>query len=218
MMTEQKHLAINIEKHKNMKNILYISMMLLSLASCKAQTIVPIFSTDDIPNNSNYYHKDVANDLNKFEGAWKYEDTSTNTEFTIILQKKLMVNDNDGSYVYDMLIGEYFYKKDGAIIMNTLTNINNSSTTGYDHNISGSNILHKFNTPRCDACTAPERRTKLIINHPTETEIAGYLTLRHIVDNGIEKLEAINTNASIMGYTQANYNQMPFGEFVFIKQ
>jgi len=201
-----------------MKNLLYISIILLSLTSCKAQTIIPIFSTDDIPENPNYYHKDVANDLNKFEGAWKYEDTSTNTEFTIILQKKLMLNDNDGSYLYDLLIGEYFYKKEGTIMMNTLADINNTSIVGDYHNISGNSILHKYNAPRCETCNTSERRVQININHPTETEIAGYLTLRHIVDNGIEKLEAINTNASIMGYTQANYNQMPFGEFVFIKQ
>jgi hypothetical protein len=46
----------------------------------------------------------------------------------------------------------------------------------------------------------------------------GYLTLRHIMDNGVEKLEARISNASIMGYYQTSYEEMPFGEFVFVKQ
>jgi hypothetical protein len=218
MMMEQKHLVINTEKQKTMKNTLITSILLLSLISCKAQTIVPIFSTDDIPESSNYYHKDVANDLNKFEGTWKYIDASTNTEFIIELQKKTMVNDNDGSYIYDTLIGEYFYKQNNIIITNTLADINNTSITVNSHKISGYSILHKYDNPHCDTCTTSERRTQLIISHPTEKDVMGYLTLRHIVDNGVEKLEAKITNASISGYTQASFSQMPFGSFVFVKQ
>jgi hypothetical protein len=202
-----------------MKNILITSILLLSLISCKAQTIItPIFNNATPTNNSNNYFKDVANDLNKFEGTWKHIDTSTNSEFIIELQKKIMVNDNDGSYIYDTLIGEYFYKKNGNIIMDTLADIYNASITASGHKIDGNNILHKYNTPRCDSCDSSERRVKLLITHQTETDLMGYLTLRHIMDNGIEKLEARISNASIMGYSQTSYEEMPFGEFVFVKQ
>jgi len=216
MMMEQKLIAINY-KNKIMKNILTISILLLSLVSCKAQiTIVPLFSTQDIEESPNYYHKDVNNDLNKFVGTWKYQNGQD--EFTVELQKKLMINDNDGSYIYDMIIGEYLYKKNGVIIINTLADINNITISGHSHNISGSSILHKYNNPRCDLCTSLERRTRVIINHPIETEVMGDLTLRHRILNGVEQLEASIINASIMGYNQSSYDQMPWGNFVLIKQ
>lgn len=201
-----------------MKNILLTSIILMSLISCKAQTIiVPIFSTENIEKNPNYYLKDVNNDFDKFEGTWSYFDLSTNTEFTIELKKELHYL-SPSNYYKDLIIGEYYYKKNGAIIMNTMSDIDNPSISTGNHNISGYSILNKNNTPFCDTCDITERRVQLLIRHTIEADVMGYLTLRHIMDNGIEKLEARISNASIMGHSQTSYEEMPFGEFVFVKQ
>jgi len=154
--------------------------------------------------------------MNKFEGTWKY--INGDTEFKIVLVKKLVVNANDGGYIYDLLIGEYLYKENNVIIVNTLADINNTSIRGYQHNIGGTLIMHNLNNPRCPQCDFSERRVKLIIDKPNDMNASGYLTLRYLNINGVQKLEAILENASIMGSEPPAKLDMPDGNYIFIKE
>lgn len=199
-----------------MKHILLTSIILISLASCKAQQIItPIFNNPTPAHTPNNYYKDVDGDFDKFIGTWKFQNTDA--EFIIELRKELHYL-TPSNYYKDLLIGEYLYKKNNIIQINTLENMDNSLISGYQHSVSGKNIIHKANTPVCDACTIQERRVQLLISLPNHNHIMGWLTLRHIIDNGIEKLEATINNASIMGYDMIDFNKMPWGNFTLIKQ
>ncbi|MEX2349795.1 MAG: DUF6705 family protein, partial [Flavobacteriaceae bacterium] len=104
-----------------MKPIFFILLLIFTI-SCKAQTIVPLnTSVFDSPSGI-YYKKDLNNELNKFEGTWKY--TNGNTSFTMVLEKKLKVNIL-GKYYKDKIVGWYKYIENGQVIINTLLDTNN---------------------------------------------------------------------------------------------
>ena len=66
-----------------MKQLLNIAL-LITLFSCKAQTIiVPIGSGDNIKDNQSYYEKDVNNEFGKFKGTWKYQNGNTQIIFKL---------------------------------------------------------------------------------------------------------------------------------------
>jgi len=203
-----------------MKNILTISILVISLLSCKAQQIVtPIFGNASPPNNPNNYQKDVDNDFNKFVGTWKYQDTTI--EFIIKLKKEEQINDNYGSYIYDCLVGEYLYKENGTIIVNTLSDFDDPAISGYGHKITGKSIIGKNHSPHCDDCSIVERRMRINMDNPNHPEGSGQLILRHINDNGIEKMEVILYDASSQYHregTPRNTLGITPGTFTFIKQ
>lgn len=104
-----------------MKHLFIIITAILSI-SCKAQTIVPLNTSSlDVPD-SNYYRKDLNNELNKFIGTWKYENG--NTSFTIVFTKKEKVKITD--YYKDFISGNYIYIVDGVEIINTFTMTSNN--------------------------------------------------------------------------------------------
>ena len=155
---------------------IYILWLIGVLSSCKTQQIVPIFDNPPPIQDPNSYFKDVDNDFDKFEGTWEFQDTLR--EFTIKLEKEEAVDDNDGSYISDMLVGEYLYKENNVELVNTLSDINDPSITGYKHNIAGKFLINKFMNPECDDCTVSERRVKLTINNPTNIDGYGLYYLK----------------------------------------
>ncbi|MEE9349532.1 MAG: DUF6705 family protein [Flavobacteriaceae bacterium] len=198
-----------------MRFLLYLVLIMFS--SCKAQQVItPIFDNDSPERDPNNYFKDVDNDFDKFEGTWKYQDTLR--EFTIKLEKKDSVNDNDGSYVYDLLIGEYLYKENNVEIVNTLSDMDDPTIIGFNHNIVGNFIAHKFNRPACDNCSLDERRVTLIINNPTNIDGMGWITLRHIVVDGLEQLEATIKDESLIGVSPKPRLDVPNGNYILIKE
>jgi len=202
-----------------MKNTLTF-ILIISLLSCKAQQIIiPLAGPEDYQNNPNYYLKDADNDFNKFEGTWKYQNG--NTEFIIELQKKEYINDNNGGYIYDLLIGEYKYTLDNIMIVNTLPLMSDSSIIGFGHYISGNTIIGKNSWPICTDCNILERRVSVIISNPANTDAMGRLTLRYVNDNGVEKIEAHIQDNSIgyfEGMSEPPSLDMHSGNYVFIKQ
>ncbi len=115
-----------------MKNILIVlTMIIFTTLSCKAQSPIISIEQDDINDDTeeNVYVKDLDNIFTPYFGTWKWEDTSTNTSFTIEFSKIEMVY--DGVYYEDLLIGKYRFIKNGLEIFNSLNvdvNINNINT------------------------------------------------------------------------------------------
>ncbi|KOS06460.1 hypothetical protein AM493_10745 [Flavobacterium akiainvivens] len=87
------------------------------------------------------WYKDVNNEFGKFVGTWKFENTATNTSFTIKLQKKESFYIPLFNYYQDLLVGEYRYVQNGVEIVNTLSNLNVLHTDEYDYNITGYVLL-----------------------------------------------------------------------------
>lgn len=197
-----------------MKNIIKI-IVILSVFSCKAQTIIiPLDSNQDYENSPDYYIKDINNDLNKFEGTWKYQNGTT--EITIILKKELHYTISNEDNHEDLLVGEYQYIEDSIEKVNTLNDIDNPSISGYDHIISGNNIVRPIPYFCIDNSDPLEKKVWVFIGHPTDEFVDGRLYMRYVNEAGVEKLEACifdETNLS-----DSNILDIPEGSYVFIKQ
>ncbi|KOS06461.1 hypothetical protein AM493_10750 [Flavobacterium akiainvivens] len=81
------------------------------------------------------WYKDLDNEFGKFIGTWKFENTATNTSFTITLQKKEAFYISQFNHYEDLIIGEYKYVQNGVEIVNTLSNLNINHPDEYDYNI-----------------------------------------------------------------------------------
>jgi len=88
-----------------MKNILLLLFFVISCKSYTQQTIVPLRTYTDIPENAGYYKKDTNNELQAFEGTWK--GTWNNKTIFITFQK--IVNKYDGTFKYnrDYIAGKF---------------------------------------------------------------------------------------------------------------
>ncbi|WP_438968582.1 DUF6705 family protein [Nonlabens sp.] len=100
-----------------MKNLLLL-LCCASLFSCVAQTY-PMEGNDyPLYRKQGMSFKDMNNNLNKFEGTWEYQDSTS--KLTVILQK--MEDYEVGSALSDVIVGNYIYEENGVEIINTLTN------------------------------------------------------------------------------------------------
>lgn len=112
------------------KIIIIVTILSLTIISCKAQHIIPIEDTykykgteGGLLGDNNYvYVKDVNNILPKFIGTWKGIYNSKNFEFRI----SKIITDN-GEVKKDRLLMRYkIINNNGAIIENTLSLPNDS--------------------------------------------------------------------------------------------
>ena len=133
-----------------MKQIIITLIIFLTVLSCKAQTIIPIYSNQERVRDANHYLKDVDNDFNKFIGVWKY--TNGNTSFTLVLDKEIKYQLRPNSMYKDMLVGEYQYIENGVEKANTLLDMTNPNIKGYLHKIAGYLIVDKNFNPDCNDC------------------------------------------------------------------
>jgi len=189
---------------------------------CKAQTIIPLF---DGPTNVNGgYYKDTYNDLNKFEGTWKY--TNGTTSLTIILQKREMISYDDSynNYYEDVLIGGYIYVENGIEKVNTLPQLTFTLPNSYNYHISG-NIIIGPGSIYCMDCGVDERMVLLQFSDPNR-DILGMepeMLLRRSDSGTIQKIKlifrstsgAIARDGQIPLYTSYT---VPFGEYLLVKQ
>jgi len=201
--------------------IRYITIIVISSIlsfSCKAQ-VTPLYKANpDLPEGT--YYKDLDNDMEKFGGTWMWENG--NTSFTMILDKEEHIFSESENVFHDMVVGEYQFIENGIEIINTLPRLNDASIIGHGFYLSGTAILHKNHPPlKCDDCTNDERRIKLFLYDPGTPHIPMQIILRHIVDNGIEKLQAmiIGGGSYIDSTTHPNTPRIPFGVyFTLVKQ
>jgi hypothetical protein len=100
-----------------MRKVYYLMLLIFSVLSCKAQTIVNL----DGPLGGNHYQKDLNNVRTNFVGTWHYVNGTT--EFTLHIYKKDMASQgswwNQGEYWRDIIVGNYIYKENGVEIVNT---------------------------------------------------------------------------------------------------
>lgn len=110
-------------------------MLTLSM-HCNSQS--PIFNLYNsyltVPPNA--YIKDMYNEFDQFEGTWVLDD-GTNYLKIIILKKEQVFT---GQIYQDLLIGEYLYKKNGVVVINSLPQLNAAVQSIYLHKIWGSYI------------------------------------------------------------------------------
>jgi hypothetical protein len=103
-----------------MKHYILITLLFIGAFGFAQQTIKPIETENIVPNTDNTYFKDVNNQLDKFVGTWKYEDTNTNTVFEITLTKILHQEVHKNSFA-DELIAQFKLTVNGVELYNTYT-------------------------------------------------------------------------------------------------
>lgn len=102
--------------NKNMKNILILFAIMFTTITYCQNPILPITTSIGSGISDGAYLKDINNDLDKFEGTWRY--VSGNDTLTINLQK--FEQNFNGDYYEDELRGNYRYVKDGVLVMDYL--------------------------------------------------------------------------------------------------
>ncbi|SFQ13018.1 DUF6705 family protein [Flavobacterium akiainvivens] len=110
-------------------------LVFLIVSTCYCQS--PVLPLLDVADNdiAGAWYKDLDNEFGKFIGTWKFENTATNTSFTITLQKKEAFYISQFNHYEDLIIGEYKYVQNGVEIVNTLSNLNINHPDEYDYNI-----------------------------------------------------------------------------------
>ncbi|WP_369998504.1 DUF6705 family protein [Winogradskyella sp.] len=160
------------------KHILILSILMT--LSCKAQSvIVPIGSGEDFEKTPNYYKKDVNNEFDKFEGTWKYQNG--NNEVTFKLKKEEHYQTSSESNYMDLLVGEYQYKEDGTEIVNTLSDFDDNSISGYEHNISGGVFVYRNITECIDNSNPNEIKIELMITVQKSYRSVSMITRRWLM-------------------------------------
>lgn len=204
-------------KQKNMKNLISITLLLLSI-NCKAQSpIVDIIDLDGT-RQTNAYYKDVNNLLNPFEGTYIY--TNGSTSFKIVLVKKELQAYN--GYYEDLIIGEYQYILNGVQIANTLSEINTNYPNQRTHKIDGNFLVNKNHRAwKCPSCGATELRLRATIQDIISNKFAT-LIMRRTTEGGHEvmKINILHISGDILveGEPVPLEFALPIGEFTLIKQ
>jgi hypothetical protein len=200
-----------------MKTLNIIIIALLSI-HCKAQTpIIDVIGTR-MGQPDGYYVKDINNLLNPFEGTYLY--TNGNTSFKIILVKK--VQQFNGRYYEDLIIGEYQYIENGIEKVNTLNQINTVYNDQRSHNIDGNWIVNNnFRMWRCPTCAVNEKRLSLSIRD-VATDRYAHIGMRRTLENGQEVMKikishVSGGNTYEIGQPLPPDFSLPQGEFTFIK-
>jgi hypothetical protein len=153
---------MNNFKLNTMNRISIIFITFFTFLSCKAQ-IIPLLE-DDGNCISGAYYKDVGNDLNKFEGTWKWEQDGKILTF-VFEKKEELISSISGSS-FDLLIGEYKYIIDEEVIVDYLSRLQDQTIIGDSHYISGNILLLKNDSPKCNECNNFERRVYLSFHDP----------------------------------------------------
>lgn len=113
-----------------MKNILLILLLSVSCKSYTQQTIVPIRTFTDIPENAGYYMKDTNNELHTFVGTWM----GTWNNKTLVITFNKVVNKYDETFKYnrDYIVGKFKTLDSNGNIL-----FNNTSLSDNDAKIEG---------------------------------------------------------------------------------
>lgn len=201
-----------------MKQLNLIFILLFAL-SCKAQNPIIDITSSELGQPDGYYSKDINNLLNPFQGTYIY--TNGNTSFKIILTKK--VQQYNGRFYEDLIIGEYQYIKNGIEQINTLSNLNVVyNNQAIKHAISGKLIVNNnFRFWKCPQCNINEKRLSAGIKDRSTNRFA-YITMRRTVIAGQEvmqiKISHVTGEMQIAGQPAPPNFSLPLGEFTLIKQ
>ena len=195
-----------------MKNIFIIIVLLLSITGC-SQTF-PLYLAHS--QEAGKYYKDIDNDLNKFQGIWRYQNGTTS--LTIVLRKKTQVLNPFRNFTSDMLIGEYSYIHNGIQQANTIDLMESNSSTYGDNNIYGTTL------GRCDECpTGGKNLIFLFFNDPVVSYLNSQMSVKYYVENGVEKIK-IGLKPDTYVHTGElppipnDYEPVPIAKYILIKQ
>lgn len=201
-----------------MKTLKIIIIALLSI-HCKAQTPIIDVTESELGLPDGYYVKDINSLLNPFEGTYIY--TNGTTSFKIILVKK--VQQFNGRYYEDLIIGEYQYIENGVEKVNTLNQINTVYNDQRSHNIDGNFVVNNnFRGWKCPQCTTNEKRLSLSIRDAS-TDNYARIGMRRITENGQEVMKIKISHVTAQSYNVETQSPPPdfsllLGEFTLIKQ
>lgn len=200
-----------------MKNIIKFLALFL-IVSCKAQTPVIDISQSELGLPNGYYMKDIYNLLNPFEGVYQY--TNGNTLLKIVLVKK--IQQYNGKYYEDLIIGEYQYIENGIEKINTLNQINTVYSNQIIHKIDGNLLIN--NNARispCTDCLPNEKRLLASIMDPISKKYAD-LIMRRTSENNQEIMKIVITYPSAGPYIESEGPglafSLPLGQLTLIKQ
>jgi hypothetical protein len=199
-----------------MKTVKIIIIALLSI-TCKAQNPLIDIIGSRMGQPNGHYVKDMNSLLNPFEGTYLY--TNGNTSFKIILVKK--VQQYNGRYYEDLIIGEYLYTN-GVNTVNTLNEINTVYNDQKSHNIDGNFVVNNnFREWKCPICPLGEKRLNCSIRDASKDRYAS-ITMRRTVDSGQQvmkiKISNVTGIALVEGQPAPPDFSLPQGEFTLIKQ
>ena len=202
-----------------MKKIITIAILyFITYNHAQAQTINII--DDDGSEILNAYYKDIDNRLNTYEGTWLFQNSSKYLK--IVLVKKL--NEFNGKYYEDLIVGEYQYIENGVEKVNTLSEINIDYPGQNDHNISGNFLIKKTSKPFCSDCLVDEKRLKLGLTEPNKGVYGELIVKKTTTINGFEAIKILirdtgTSTINIVGQPQYdNCFSVPVGEYTLIKQ
>ena len=201
-----------------MKTLKIIIIVLIAI-SCRAQSPIIDISESELGQPDGYYMKDINNLLNPFEGTYLF--TNGTTSFKIILVKK--VQQYNGRFYEDLIIGEYQYIENGIEKVNTLNQINTVYNDQRSHNIDGNLIVdNNFRLWKCPTCPINEKRFHGSIRD-TSTDRYARITMRRTVDAGQEVMKikishVTGGNTYLEGQPLPPDFSLPQGEFTLIKQ
>jgi hypothetical protein len=109
-----------------MKNILLLLFFVISCKSYTQQTIVPLRTYTDIPEDAGYYMKDTNNELSAFEGTWK--GTWNNKTLFITFKKVTNKYNTALKYHADIIIGKFkTVDNNGNILFNNTQLVDNEA-------------------------------------------------------------------------------------------
>jgi Family of unknown function (DUF6705) len=200
-----------------MKNALKI-IIILSFISCKAQTVIKSLEGDGScpPYDNNCYEKDVNNEFGKYVGTWTYTNGDTELIFKFKKEEHYQISTNS-SYT-DMLVGEYKYIENGIQKVNTLSDFDSTTLSGYDHSISGGVFVHRLPDSCIDNSDPTEIKIELFIESPEDDFIEGRLILRYVNDNGVEKIQVCVYDYTTLADDVNARIEVPDGYYEMIKQ
>lgn len=157
---------------------MYKILILISFIciNCKAQvvSITTENSWYSVPVNG--YYKDAFNLLNPYIGTWKYQNTNTNT--TLIIKLRKVINTDIGNINADLLVGEYQYIKNGVELINTLNNFNTDFSNQLNHEIYSRAAIKtsKAILPNCTECDEEIPCIQFIYSDPHK-EVTGSILI-----------------------------------------
>jgi hypothetical protein len=200
-----------------MKHIQIFLVLLLSF-SCRSQNPIIDITASEIGLADGYYVKDKNSLLNQFQGIYVY--TNGNTSFKIQLIKK--VQQYNGRYYEDLIIGEYQYIVNGVEKVNTLSQLNTVYNNQRLHNIDGNSIMNNNNRNwKCPQCAPNQKGLRASIKDASTDRYAN-IYMRRVTENGQDVMKikiAHVTSETYRDGTQppADFS-LPLGEFTLIKQ
>ncbi|REC43985.1 DUF6705 family protein [Chryseobacterium sp. 5_R23647] len=134
-----------------MKNIILLLLIMVSCKSYTQQTIVPLRTYTDIPEDAGYYIKDTNNELQAFEGTWK--GIWNGKIFSITFKKITNKYNPTMKYNSDIIVGKFKMLANNGNILFDNTNLSDINAkiegTGFQ-NITNKYLLFYVDNDICN--------------------------------------------------------------------